>query len=129
VPDNSVPDCCLCFAVAALTQLTQLAIHDITTPTAASKLKWIPAQLQALHMSLSRIRKCETLPSLKLGHLSTLTELSSSSKPLVIQEGDVLPPSLVVLRVRDCWSSAPLLSLRKLEVRGNGLLIGYMDIA
>jgi hypothetical protein len=106
-------------AVATLTQLTQLAIHDITTSTAASKLKWIPAQLQALHMSLSRIRKCETLPSLKLGHLSKLTELRSNSKPLVIQQGDVLPPSLVVLRVRDCWASAPLLSLTRLQVGGS----------
>jgi hypothetical protein len=103
-----------------LTQLTQLAIHDITTATAAAKLKWIPAQLQVLQMSLSRIRKCETLPLLKLGHLTQLTELSSSSKPLVLQEGDELPPSLVVLRVRDCWASAPLLPLSQLEVGGMG---------
>ncbi|WIA17041.1 hypothetical protein OEZ85_013949 [Tetradesmus obliquus] len=106
----------LCPAVAALTQLTQLAIHDITAPTAASKLKWLPPQLLSLHMSLSRIRKCEALPLLQLGHLTRLTELSSSSKPLVLQEGDVLPASLVVLRVRDCWASTPLLPLTKLEV-------------
>lgn len=103
-------------AVAALTQLTQLAIHDITAPTAAAKLKWLPPQLLSLHMSLSRIRKCEALPLLQLGHLTRLTELSSSSKPLVLQEGDVLPASLVVLRVRDCWATAPLLPLTQLEV-------------
>lgn len=67
-------------------------------------------------MSLSRIRKCEALPLLQLGHLTRLTELSSSSKPLVLQEGDVLPASLVVLRVRDCWASTPLLPLTRLEV-------------
>ncbi|KAF6254225.1 hypothetical protein COO60DRAFT_1627961 [Scenedesmus sp. NREL 46B-D3] len=97
-------------------QLTQLAIHDITTSTAAAKLKWIPAQLQLLQMSLSRIRKCEALPPLKLGHLTKLTELSSSSKPLVLQQGDELPASLVVLRVRDCRASEPLLSLTRLQV-------------
>jgi hypothetical protein len=40
-----------------------------------------------------------------------------------MQEGDVLPPSLVVLRVRDCWSSAPLLSLMKLEVSGERITL------
>jgi hypothetical protein len=45
---------------------------------------------------------------------------------LVLREGDVLPSSLVVLRVRDCWSSAPLLSLTKLEVRDNGVLVYSM---
>jgi hypothetical protein len=76
-------------------------------------------------MSLSRIRKCETLPFLKLGHLTKLTELSSSSKPLVLQEGDVLPASLVVLRVRDCWSSAPLLPLTQLEVGCGCVVVFY----
>lgn len=103
-------------AAAALSQLTQLIIHDIAASTAASKLKWIPKQLQQLHLSLARIRKSEALPALNLGRLTALTQLTSDGKPLVLQEADVLPQSLRVLRVRDCLVAAPLLPLTQLQV-------------
>lgn len=102
-------------AVSSLTRLTRLTAHNMHT-TSLAKLKWIPPQLQCLHMSLARIRKAEVIPTLALSHLSALTQLSSDGRPLIMQPGDCLPSSLKVLRVRDCLEAAPLLGLTGLEV-------------
>jgi hypothetical protein len=60
------------------------------------------------------LRRCHR-PGLCLSHLTALTKLTSDGKPLLIQAGDALPPSLRVLHVRDCMSAAPLLSLQELQ--------------
>jgi hypothetical protein len=84
-------------ALPDLTSLSQLCIHDIASNT-VPKLQKLPQQLQLLKLSLSRIRKCEVLPTLHLAHLTQLTELTSEGRPLIVQPGDELPASLVVLK-------------------------------
>ncbi|KAF8065817.1 CSP41B [Scenedesmus sp. PABB004] len=48
-------------SVAALSKLTHLTLADVAA-TSLAKLKWVPPQLVALHLSLAHIRRGEALP-------------------------------------------------------------------
>jgi hypothetical protein len=48
-------------SVSPLSRLTRLALIDVAASSMA-KLKWLPAQLLELQLSLARLRKTEQLP-------------------------------------------------------------------